>query len=581
MKFIICSVFFLISSVCLSQNNKTLSNKEYLILQDKVRTLTNSNIDSAFFYANKIENSSNNFHKAFATGAKSYLFQIKGDSITSKQIYRESFIHLNKIPTSKEKIKLNAYLLNYGGLADWKRGSFSKALDKYQKGEKLSEGIGDQVQVFKFKNNIALIKGEVGNYKSAISTSKQTNKILDKIGYLFSKEQFSINKSNVNLNLGKFYEDYYKKNNNRTELLDSAQFFYNSAVIYSEEMSYNKVKAIMNLANIFYLKNNFIEAEKNYQSVLIIAKENNFDNEYSKIIYNLGNLYYSTKNYKKALLFLKRVDSVYYSKKSNPAEFLKSNYYQAKIYNSVDNLEEAAKHSEIYLSNYEKREFKINKEITEVNFKLSEQDLKSEMYKIQNGYRYKSIFNRLTISFFLILVFLLLLLVINNVKKKRIAEQKVAELIEKYKSNEFNDLPAISENNNSKGIALKNSVVTISSEKEKEILEKLKILEKKFYYLKPDFTQQYAARKIKTNTSYLSIIVNNHYDKTFSEYLNELRINYVIKEMISNSTYRKYSTQAIAESVGFKNAVSFTKSFNKRTGVTPVQFIKGLEKTDN
>lgn len=581
MKFITCCVFFLISSVCVSQNNKTLSNKEYLILQDKVRTLTNSNIDSAFFYADKIENSGNNFHKAFATGAKSYLFQIKGDSITSKQIYREAFIHLNKISNSKEKIKVNAYLLNYGGLADWKRGSFSKALDKYQEGEKLSESIGDQVQVFKFRNNIALIKGEVGNYKSAISTSKQTNKILDKIGYLFSKEQFSINKSSVNLNLGKFYEDYYKKNNGRTELLDSAQFFYNKAVIYSEEMFYNKVKAIMNLANIYYLKNNFIEAEKNYQSVLIIAKENNFENEYFKTIYNLGDLYYSNKDYKKALLFLKKVDSVYYSKKTNPAEFLKSNYYQAKIYSSVNNLEEAAKHSELYLSNYEKREFKLNKEITEVNFKLSEGDMKSEMYKIQNGYRYKSIFNRLTISFFLILVFFLLLLVINNIKKKRIAEQKVAELIERYKSDEFNDLSVISENNNSKGIALKNSVVTISSEKEKEILDKLKILENKFYYLKPDFTQQYAARKIKTNTSYLSIIVNNHYDKTFSEYLNELRINYVIKEMISNSTYRKYSTQAIAESVGFKNAVSFTKSFNKRTGVTPVQFIKGLEKTDN
>ena len=46
--------------------------------------------------------------------------------------------------------------------------------------------------------------------------------------------------------------------------------------------------------------------------------------------------------------------------------------------------------------------------------------------------------------------------------------------------------------------------------------------------------------------------------------------------MITNPTYRKYSTQAIAESVGFKNAISFTKSFNKRTGVTPVQFIKGI-----
>ncbi|WP_083380501.1 helix-turn-helix domain-containing protein [Flavobacterium frigoris] len=83
---------------------------------------------------------------------------------------------------------------------------------------------------------------------------------------------------------------------------------------------------------------------------------------------------------------------------------------------------------------------------------------------------------------------------------------------------------------------------------------------------------------MKTNTYYLSGVVNNYYNKSFSEYLNELRINDAIGVMISNATYRKYSTQAIAESVGFKNAVSFTKSFNKRKGVTPVKFIKGLEK---
>lgn len=264
----------------------------------------------------------------------------------------------------------------------------------------------------------------------------------------------------------------------------------------------------------------------------------------------------------------------------NLTEFLKSNYYQAKIYSSANNLEEAAKHSEVYLSNYEKSESKLNREITEVNFNLSEAGLRSEMLKIQKGYRVKSIFNRLTISFFLIVVVLLVVSMINNTKKKRVAERKVSELIEKYKSNEVNDLSAISENDDPKTIVLKNSIVTISIEKEKEILEKLKILEKKLYYLKPDFTQQYAARKIKTNTSYLSIIVNKHYNKTFSGYLNELRINYVIKEMISNSVYRKYSTQAIAESAGFKNAVSFTKSFNKRTGVTPVQFIKGFEKNE-
>jgi AraC-like DNA-binding protein len=46
--------------------------------------------------------------------------------------------------------------------------------------------------------------------------------------------------------------------------------------------------------------------------------------------------------------------------------------------------------------------------------------------------------------------------------------------------------------------------------------------------------------------------------------------------MITNDSYRKYSTQATAESVGFKNAGSFAKSFRKRTGVSPAQFANNI-----
>lgn len=71
-------------------------------------------------------------------------------------------------------------------------------------------------------------------------------------------------------------------------------------------------------------------------------------------------------------------------------------------------------------------------------------------------------------------------------------------------------------------------------------------------------------------------MVNKNYEKSFSEYSNELKINYAIQELIDNPVYRKYSTQAIAESVGFKNVVSFTKSFKKRAGVSPAQFISKI-----
>ena len=121
-----------------------------------------------------------------------------------------------------------------------------------------------------------------------------------------------------------------------------------------------------------------------------------------------------------------------------------------------------------------------------------------------------------------------------------------------------------------------NANLSIDEAKENKIVEKLLILEEKLEYLNADFTLSYAAKKIKTNTTYLSYVVNKRFGKSFSEYSNELKINYVINQMITNHLYRKYSTQAIAESVGFKNAVSFAKSFRKRTGVSPAQFANNI-----
>jgi len=113
-----------------------------------------------------------------------------------------------------------------------------------------------------------------------------------------------------------------------------------------------------------------------------------------------------------------------------------------------------------------------------------------------------------------------------------------------------------------------------------KILMKLEKLEKEMYFLKPDFTQQEVAKKIKTNTTYLSYIVNKNYNTSFSSHYNELRINYVINEIINNKKFREYTTQAIAESAGFKNADSFTKSFKKKTGITPFTFINEIKKRE-
>ena len=137
MRITIYFLLFFITNSAFAQSKFTLTDQEYQKLHDKARLLINSNVDSSFIYANKIEKSNNNLHKSFAYGIKSYLYQLKGDSIKSKQLYKQAFTYLDKTPTSNDKTKLNAYLLNYGGLAEWKRGHLSKALLRYQEGKKI------------------------------------------------------------------------------------------------------------------------------------------------------------------------------------------------------------------------------------------------------------------------------------------------------------------------------------------------------------------------------------------------------------------------------------------------------------
>lgn len=116
----------------------------------------------------------------------------------------------------------------------------------------------------------------------------------------------------------------------------------------------------------------------------------------------------------------------------------------------------------------------------------------------------------------------------------------------------------------------------IKDEKINEILEKLEKLEEKKYFLKQECTLHNVAKKLKTNTAYLSKVVNNELGKNFSTYINELRINYIIIELKKNAKLRSYSVNAIATEIGYKRPDAFTKYFKEATGITPAIYIKKI-----
>ncbi|RZN82016.1 MAG: AraC family transcriptional regulator [Winogradskyella sp.] len=68
----------------------------------------------------------------------------------------------------------------------------------------------------------------------------------------------------------------------------------------------------------------------------------------------------------------------------------------------------------------------------------------------------------------------------------------------------------------------------------------------------------------------LSKIINKSYNKNFSNYVNEFRVEYAKVLLTSNNNY---TIEAIGQESGFKSKSSFYNAFKKITGKTPSSFI--------
>jgi AraC-like DNA-binding protein len=559
-------IFLMITVTIFSQNKTVLSENQFEVLKSKVKLQVRNNLDSAFYYCNRIEVSENNLHKAFANSYKAYIFQIKKDTLSSNEHMNRAFLFIKNEKKSLAKNKIETQLLNLNGLIYRKRGKYSMAIDEFMKGIILAKGDNDIQQLIKFNNNIASVNSDIGNFNFAISSLKENNRLIDQYKSLYTKEDYFKSKNLVNYNIGENLLRIYKREN-QIQVLDSAEYYLKSALFYSENLMIDKVSVLISLGSIKLRKTEYVEAQQYYTTAYRLAVENKLFNEQIIIKYNLGYINFLKGNNEKALLYFREVDSIDNFYKVKGTEFMKSNYYQGKIYYLLNDYEKGLKHLNIYYDLYDKKEKNIISQSLEINDIISSEQIKEDVDSLRQDIKIQNFLNLLG-KFFIFLLFIVLIFVLFkiNLEKKR-ANEKVQTLLSEFKENK----------NSKSSFELKRSV-NIDDVKEQEILGKLEALIDKQFFLSPDFNQQIVAKKIKTNTTYLSYIVNKNFDKSFSEYANELKINYAIEQLINNPTYRKYSTQAIAESVGFKNAISFTKSFKKRAGVSPAQFILRIDR---
>ena len=88
-------------------------------------------------------------------------------------------------------------------------------------------------------------------------------------------------------------------------------------------------------------------------------------------------------------------------------------------------------------------------------------------------------------------------------------------------------------------------------------------------YKDPDYSAKDLAKELKTNTRYLSAVVNSRFGMNYSCLLNEYRVKDA-KHLLTDKRYADKNVEEISTMVGFANVSSFYAAiFIKNVGETP------------
>lgn len=90
-------------------------------------------------------------------------------------------------------------------------------------------------------------------------------------------------------------------------------------------------------------------------------------------------------------------------------------------------------------------------------------------------------------------------------------------------------------------------------------------------FLNTDLTLGKLAEAIGTTDKKISILLNQHLQISFYEYVNGFRIE-AFKQALKNNTYKDYTIEAISKECGFKSKASFYRVFKSKMKMSPSEY---------
>ncbi len=509
--------------------------------------------------------------------AQAYLLKAKLDNDTSQVLtgyhlladfhdhhYEIASKYVDSAITFSKNFKSGDYprrLYGKKGYIERANGNFDKALDNYLKQLELTEESQYNSRHF-IQQNIATLKIKTGYYNEAKSILK--NCLRYEEVQLTSKQWDSSSFFSTIAELVSTYR--------LNKELDSAQSLHNQ-YMNTPGMYWSAPLFMLNDGILKYDRKNYTEAIKSLESA--IPAVNNINNDFVFEIDHkintylfLGKSHGALNKEKLKIYYYKKIDSIsetgYIIPETRIVYKELAEYYRqsGNIKQQLTYINKLIKADSIIDANYAYMSNKFHKQY-DIPKLLSEKE--KIITSLEN--ERSSIFSRY-ITLFVILILTILFLGYyyykQHIYKKRFEE--LLQLNSKKIDPVTNHAPI-----NKVSLTLEIPEETINS-----ILKKLNAFEQQHKYTKKNTSTHSLAKNIGTNTKYLSKIIHTYKEKSFKQYLNDLRIDYAIQRLKTDPLFRKYTIKAIAYDSGFNKAESFSKAFYKRTGIYPSYFIKKI-----
>lgn len=90
-------------------------------------------------------------------------------------------------------------------------------------------------------------------------------------------------------------------------------------------------------------------------------------------------------------------------------------------------------------------------------------------------------------------------------------------------------------------------------------------------FLEPKYTLQNLSSDTKLSTSTLSAVINSNANKSFVDYINEMRVEQA-KKLLLDPDYKNYTIVSVGLESGFNSKSAFYNVFKKHTNCTPLAF---------